>query len=349
MKKLTLLCFTVLIFTAQPGFAQHWHMALKRAEKTLQHATSKHPGSLEKILQENISRAQAVHNAFSRTDYFAPVFSRSSFAVKEPLGQYKTNMVYGWTLEENKQFISQRVIYERHIRQLLKDNHLFIHENQKTPVVPSTENLAALIPADKKYIFIGEYHNEKITRHIQDTLKAFALSHPDKKIIVFSEFTDEWGFEQAEGNPLFQQYISPLEEAGIAWVGLKEPCPLKMAVLSDEYNMPVQATLMGLKTRNAHWLTILQQWRKENPDALFVIHAGAAHVDYQEPFSVSTHFPAQETFVLHVIPFFKSFSQYAWDFFHHATNYIFYRPGLLRWKTPRTARLAGFDMQVILP
>lgn len=195
---------------------------------------------------------------------------------------------------------------------------------------------------------MGEYHHPQITQTLQETLKSFAVRHPDKKIIVFSEFMEEWGFDP-EKAPLFKQYILPLEKAGISWVGLKESCPMKATVLSEEYNMPVQAILMGLKTRNEHWISIIKKWRQKYPDALFIIHAGAAHVDYWEPYSVSQRFTQEESFVIHFIPFFNGFFQYASEPFHQATNYIFYRPGVLRWKTPRAARLAGFDMQVILP
>ena len=349
MKSFFILCLIICMFTAAPAHAQHWHTAVKHAEKTLQRNIKQYNGNVEKALHKNITRAQAVHQAFARTNYFAPTFSLGAFTVKEPIGQYTTPMVYGWTMDENNLFISQRIIYERHIRQLLKKIDFFQHNKIQMPAGMPAKKLAALIPADKKYIFMGEYHYQQITKHLMDALTAFVQLYPDKKIIVFSEFADEWGFEQSAGNPSLMPYIQPLEKAGITWVGLKEPAPLKTAILSDEYNMPVQATLKGIKARNTHWLSILKQWRKEHPDALFIIHAGGGHTDYQEAFSVSARFPAEETFVLEFIPYFNGFSQYALEPFHHATNYIFYRPGILRWQTPRAAHLAGFDMQVMIP
>lgn len=194
---------------------------------------------------------------------------------------------------------------------------------------------------------MGEYHYEPVTRHLQETLKAFVAMHPDKQIFVFSEFTDEWGFEQYEGNPIFENYITPLQQAGIAWVGLKELNPPQTAVLDSEYNTPVQTTLLGMKTRNAHWASVLKNWRKEYPDAIFIVHAGSAHTDYNEPFSLAQQFPAKETFVLHFLPFHQNVPLYSYELFHNITNFVFYRPGILRWKSSRAARLAGFDMQVI--
>ena len=162
MRKISLLCFAVLFFSS-PLHAQHWHMALKRAEKTLRQTTKKYQGNIEKALEKNISRAQAVHKAFGETSYFTPMFNRS-YSIKEPIGMYKMDMVNGWTLEENKQFMIQRVIYERHSRQLLQANAFLSNNNIQTPGLLSAQDLAKLIPADKKYIFMGEYHHPQITQ-----------------------------------------------------------------------------------------------------------------------------------------------------------------------------------------
>lgn len=348
MKLLSTLCIITCIFTALPSHAQHWNAALKRAQKAFQQEAKKHPQDLQHLLERNIARAQAVQKAFAKNQHLAPAYSRF-YSIKEPLGQYNTPLVYGWTMEENKLFISQRTLYEKYIRQLVKEKPRLAKELLITPAVPPARALAQAIPADKKYIFMGEYHNENLTLALQETLKEFVKLHPEKEIIVFSEFTDEWGFEQAEDSPLFNQYIAPLQEAGIRWVGLKEFGPLKLAVISDEYCSSVQSTLMGIKTRNEHWVSILKKWRQEHPNAVFVVHAGVGHVDYWEAFSVSARFPRQESFVLSFIPFEKSPSAYIEEPFHLATRYRFYRPGLLQWKTPRAAHLAGFDMQVILP
>ncbi len=342
-------CFVlaaVLICAGSPAYAQHWKLSLKKAEQTLLRANRTHGGDITKALQQNIARAKAVNEAFSKNHQYTRAFNLS-YPVKEPLGMYKTDMVNGWTLEENNLFVSQRIIYERHLRQLLKERAFLTSHLIRKPA-PSPKQLAALMPTNKKYIFMGEYHYEPVTRHLQETLKAFVAMHPEKQIFVFSEFTDEWGLEQYEGHPVFEYYIGPLQAAGIKWVGFKEPVPPKLALLDKEYNEPVQTTLLGMKTRNAHWANVLKNWRKEYPDAIFIVHAGSAHTDYNEPFSLAQQFPAQETFVMHFMPFHENLQNSGYEPFHKTTNYLFYRPGLLTWQNARAARLAGFDMQNII-
>ena len=80
MKSFFILCLIICMFTAAPAHAQHWHTAVKHAEKTLQRNIKQYNGNVEKALHKNITRAQAVHQAFARTNYFAPTFSLGAFS-----------------------------------------------------------------------------------------------------------------------------------------------------------------------------------------------------------------------------------------------------------------------------
>lgn len=63
----------------------------------------------------------------------------------------------------------------------------------------------------------------------------------------------------------------------------------------EEVNM--WSTPEGMRVRNADWYQAIAEYRKEMPDALFIVYAGAAHLDYSYLSSLSRRFPREETFI----------------------------------------------------
>ena len=62
------------------------------------------------------------------------------------------------------------------------------------------------------------------------------------------------------------------------------------------------ASLTGIKYRNENFVNTLQRYHKEYPDALFVVYAGAGHIEYHAFDSVSAQFEPEKTFVLDFHP-----------------------------------------------
>ena len=56
----------------------------------------------------------------------------------------------------------------------------------------------------------------------------------------------------------------------------------------------------AIRLRNKFWLEQIKYFRQQNPDAVFIIYAGAEHLSYSAPFSVGAQLPQQETFSAHV-------------------------------------------------
>ena len=114
-----------------------------------------------------------------------------------------------------------------------------------------------------------------------------------------------------------------------------------------DLSTPANITLQGIAARNAHWTQLLKAYRQKYPDAVFFIHSGSLHSDYQEPFSVSTAFNPKESFVMQFISYSRQMQNY--EKFHLVTHGKYLRPGTLIWQNPQYARKAGFNVQVILP
>ena len=343
MKKTFIYIFLGWMMCAVPLSAQHWDKAIQRAEKAAEKASRKYNGNLNKALEKNISRAQAVHTALKpagKQNTFIKTFS----LLENP---HKTSLLAaGWKLKENQDWLVQRILYAQYVRIVLKNKEKwqdFLTQGTET----KPEQLARLIPADKKYIFMGEYHEDFLSLAIQQTIVAYARQHPEKKLIVFSEFIDDDAdriiITALADNTPFSLYI----QNGIPWEGLEEYVPLEIQMLGRELGIPLSAILQGIRTRNEHWTSILKNFRQKYPDAVFFIHSGSLHSDYQEPYSVSTSFNPQESFVMQFIPHPKYMRNF--EKFHMVTRGKYLRPGTLIWQKPEFARMAGFDVQVILP
>ena len=65
--------------------------------------------------------------------------------------------------------------------------HRAVLEAAVRPLAPTPQNLAAQIPVDTQYWFIGEEHGQpKVRQTIADVLSAFMAQHPDRQIVFFT-------------------------------------------------------------------------------------------------------------------------------------------------------------------
>lgn len=349
--KTTWIIFTHLIlfaFLCTPLSAQQWNTALKHAGKNVLKAAKQYNGNINKAVRESISRANAVNKAFKPVSRYNNTFTNNFILLKKSYGT--TAYADGWKLNENREWLIQRIVYERTRQELFKNKNKFPAFLKQQPVM-EPHQLAKLIPTDKKYVFMGEYHENYLSLKIQQTVVEYSRLHPEKTIIVFSEFAHEemtpQDLNEYTANILFSQYM----KNDIPWVGLEEVVPQEILLVAEDLRWPPQASLTGIKARNEHWIAKLKEYRQKYPDAVFFIHSGSLHSGYQEPFSVSTAFKPQESFVMQFIPLVGNLPDYPLNTekFHIVTRAKYLRPGTLIWTNKEFARMTGFDVQVILP
>lgn len=236
-----------------------------------------------------------------------------------------------------------------------------------------TSWLTQQIPAQTKNLFLGEFHRKAtIKRFMEQLLPSLRATRPDKPIFLFTEFLPADFSWLAQYDPATHPYGNIFQTAlqeDISVVGL-EPPYVQDNILFLEYKnrsgqkqrTSIWASPEGMRLRNQHYATILQQYRDTYPDALFIIYTGASHVQYNSPFSLSKALPPQETFVvslypaqrlglmpaeshaLNTHPFYTSLIS-EFDF---ATGGTFPQQ-VLYWKTKDSAQAAGFDVQLKLP
>lgn len=354
MKKTFIYIFLGWMMCAVPLSAQHWDKAIQRAEKAAAKASRKYNGNLNKALKESSAQAKAVYNALKKTKYEKNWLKRNTPLI--PPYSKLSSLAQGWILANNQAWLIGAVLQEKNKRQLLKTAWAEALEQKE---FSSVKQLARLIPPEKKYIFMGEYHENYLTFQIQRTVAAYTRLHPEKQVIVFSEFVPEDMYYYVKGDKFYTLVLGQYQRANIPWVGLKEKRPEELFEIDSEflyssYNLPSPKTassLIGIQARNSHWIEKLKTFRQMYPNAVFFIHAGSFHIDYQLPYTVSAAFNPQETFVMKFNPY-KSgwkFSDYNAETFHQITKGKLLRPGVLIWKKQKFARMAGFDVQVILP
>lgn len=347
--KTTWIIFSHLIlftFLCAPLSAQQWNAALQRAQKAVVKAAQQHNGKINNAVRQSISRANAVNKAFKPVSRYNNTFTNNFILLKNSYGM--TAYADGWKLNENREWLIQRIVYERTRRQLFKNKNKWPAFLKQQPVM-EPHQLAALIPTDKKYVFMGEYHEDFLSLKIQQTVVQYALQHPEKQVFVFSEFANENVHNFADEDYMFDSALGQYKKNGIRWIGLEEVPPEEIRMATADLCWPPQTTLIGIKARNAHWIQILKAYRQKYPDAVFFIHSGSLHSDYQEPFSVSTAFKPQESFVMQFVPFVDNLPDYPLNTekFHIVTRAKYLRPGTLIWTNKDFARMTGFDVQAI--
>ena len=340
MPKHLIFLFLSLILLGSPLSAQQWKAAIKHTQKLI-----KQNPRLDAQLNQSLQRAAAVQKAFIKTKNY-PVFLR-----EYPLQQHHPMMAFskGWLIAEHREWTAQRIVYEKVLRQLIKHQHLFPRYLDTLPI-QTPDQLARLIPADAKYVFMGEYHENYLSQYLQKTVVEFARLHPEKQIFIFSEFATEnttslpwWSFA-------LKEYFALYDKARLPWVGLEENVPIQIEALSyEQEELLAPSMLLGMKARNAHWTQILKAYRQKYPDAVFFVHSGSAHTDYQEPYSVSASFSPQESFVMQFVSA-SNAKEYIkqHEKFHAITHGQYLRESVLVWKNKTLAHMTGFDVQVLL-
>ena len=207
------------------------------------------------------------------------------------------------------------------------------------------------------YLLLGEVHREPaVQRNIATFIQHLRQRFPQRTIFMFSEFLpQDIPWEQVLSLPRFPiPYIRVWTEcsfANIPVVGLEPnfvvdmPYPLIVSAESlalpgsMQHTKPMWATVEGTRLRNQHWMKLLHQYRQEYPDALFVVHAGTAHVEYNEPYSLGSQLAKERTQV------FTFEVPHQPSDFHQLTNHHF-KDRILQFQNKKLSHMAGFDISI---
>lgn len=357
-----LCCFLFLLGCLAPVQGQAWLQGkfrnLRQMNKMLDSKTTNQ--SLTRVIGHRTQAAKRLHNFWQARSpqeqqlfmdrhfkYLAPVYPLGEL---DPLEQLDVRMDNAWVYANNRRMLAVRVELEyamRRVQQLMPQMEKDLKISFKKSV-PS-------IPASAKYIFLGEVHREKkIQQLFLDVILKYRKQHPNKQIIVLTEFQYDKGlsstpFEEEERLEDYKAFFDQLSWYLVPFAGLEEKiitADERQFISFNGSSVPQQATWEGVRLRNAHWARRIQAWAKKYPQAVFFIYAGNAHLDYQMPFSVARKFPQSETFVFSVYQQWHA-PRYL---FHTASKGRFIKPGVyLTWKNNRWARHAGFDAAYILP
>lgn len=256
----------------------------------------------------------------------------------------------------------------------LKETVPVMQELAASQVQPADKEswLAKLIPSSTEWLFIGEFHKqENIRQSIRRFLTLLRQERPEQEIILMTEFLmdnpvwyDEYHmkeydstWETAAANNIEVMGLEKIEmrRAIDAWL-----LGMKIDSQGERYRFP--ASLEGVAIRNQTWVETLKKCREQHPNALIVVYAGAAHVGYNFPYSLSNLMSKEKIFVVGFYPDKGSpedteiESWYPWysqdwrvepleEMYQHAS----FPQAALYWEDPDMAKLAGYNARVKIP
>lgn len=180
---------------------------------------------------------------------------------------------------------------------------------QKTETI----DLLPFIAPQVRNIAVGEEHNVLAIRQaVEKLVFDYQAAYPERKIIVLTEFVSDRLFAwETPGNPVsvfglkhrivnddflfFANFI----RNGIEVIGLED-----IVYFSEHQTLIAPSfrqvdSVYGMKQRNEHWRSIIEDVRRRNPDAIFFIYTGNMHVHYRAPFTLTN--PSTQTTVLQLV------------------------------------------------
>lgn len=170
---------------------------------------------------------------------------------------------------------------------------------------------------DPQFIFLGEMHyRSSIQEELASFLKAYQTIYPNRKIVLFSEFLPsslrgEW----RKGEPIPSEFWaenpdyagSAINEqaisGGIDIYGLEDfSLTHKIERACGLDFVEANSCLLSMAERNDGWAVVIEQvlsrMRLEDPNAVFIVHAGNAHVDKTRFYSLSEKLKYLNPFVI---------------------------------------------------
>ena len=229
------------------------------------------------------------------------------------------------------------------------------HKTKKEITHPQEQDMAWLanqITDKTKYLLIGEMHAREIKYQVSDLLNELRRRHPTHEIFLFTEFLSSDQIGNHSFTPVRQIKVVGLEPA---FVLENRRTELQYKTLAeDKKTLPISLSqnvwesLEGIRLRNARWLTVIQDYRRRHPQALFVIYAGARHLSYNEPYSIGMALAGPETFTATLYPASTKQNEKVTlltsDFDEVTRGEFLDR--VLQFQDDKLSKLAGFDVRL---
>lgn len=229
---------------------------------------------------------------------------------------------------------------------------------------PFEKLLADIIPPQVKYILLGEEHyKSQIQVFLAKFFQEYQTKYPDRKVFLLTEFLPINGKKtlllqkMKVEDPVYAFILDSAVGNGIKIKGLEPPYVheegdlLHIAPQWAEKGKVagLWVTPEGMRLRNKAWISRIKELRKNNPDAVFMIYAGADHLAYNSFASLALQLPGEEVFVAHL--FADTSTPNETRGLLEAVGkdtYPFYLEEVLSWKDFSLRRIAGFDIRLLL-
>lgn len=335
---------------------------------------------LAKRVQNSFQRAQMLQQRLATQmplHTYEPSQSTSKFTTVKPHDIYPEVPFLVTQKQLSQYFLAQnnRAIIDMYPKFYEMQQQILLHEkdlqsHKIVPVHPKEQDMAWLaeqIPNNTRYLFIGETHGYKeIQESVSELLPKIRQRFPTRQIFLFSEFL-------LDGQVLPQEnFVAPLSRYTQVWetaldkqitpIGLEPealgptqktikivyPTGERFFGMSSVRRKGIRGSLEGVRLRNRHWQKILHNYRQQYPDALFIIYAGAWHVEYNHPYSLSAGINPSETFEVSLYPVVNLDSRDCSKLtstLDHITQGAF-PERVLKFEDPELTHLVGFDVQI---
>ena len=236
---------------------------------------------------------------------------------------------------------------------------------KKFNTTPNKEYHTIIVKLNSRYHPSNLFLIEKyIYRAFEQMVLQYQAAHPEKKIMVLTEFVSDRLFPwQLPGKPVGRlempwrrndkdfAFFSHFLRAGIEIIGLENNAYIKEHEALITPSDCEAESVCGMQERNAHWRRIISYVADKNPHAVLFIYTGSMHSHYRAPFSLATPSPQNIVFqlesrqlgldmpfgfVMHQEPFVRATSQTA---------------TVLTWKDQTSVfrTRSGFDVAIIFP
>lgn len=229
---------------------------------------------------------------------------------------------------------------------------------------PFEKLLADIIPPQAKYILLGEEHyKSQIQVFLTKFFQEYQTKYPARKVFLLTEFLPINGKKilllqkMKVEDPVYAFILNSAAGNGIKIKGLEPPYVheegdlLHIAPQWAEKGgvAGLWVTPEGMRLRNKAWISRIKELRKNNPDAVFMIYAGADHVAYNSFASLALQLPREEVFVAHLFADTPTPNETRGLLEAVGKDtYPFYLEEVLSWKDFSLRRIAGFDIRLLL-
>lgn len=255
-------------------------------------------------------------------------------------------------------------IKQQAVKNIQKNLPALWNERLQFEPQPFTKLLADVIPANAKYILLGEEHQKsQIQVFLTKFFKEYKAKYPGRKVFLLTEFLPINGKttlllqDMKAEDPAYAYVLNSAASNGITVKGLEPKyvyfgegiVHLDPLWAGKEDVTGLWVTPEGMRLRNKAWLARIKELRQAYPDAVFMIYAGACHLAYNSFASLASQLPGEEVFVAHL--FADTSTPNETRGLLEAVGkdtYPFYLEEVLSWKDASLRRIAGFDIRLLL-